>query len=161
MAVAINGFVYFTMVYGHWKPGKWWILSSVVLWMIRRDDMRAGVQLAGYPYDSKEMPPMQSMAIIGHLFEYCENYRDISLTPLVPALLLCCVVPNLKCQIHFVPQIQRKPITACAGPPPPTCRGWVSPSSSSPGHGRHCNPTADPGKACTLLYLFHNLHISH
>ena len=26
--------------------------------MIRRDDMRAGVQLAGYPYDSKEMPPM-------------------------------------------------------------------------------------------------------
>ena len=60
MAVAINGFVYFTMVYGHWKPGKWWILSSVVLWMIRRDDMRAGVQLAGYPYDSKEMPPMVS-----------------------------------------------------------------------------------------------------
>ena len=58
MAVAINGFVYFTMAYGHWKPGKWWILSSVVLWMIRRDDMRAGVQLAGYPYDSKEMPPM-------------------------------------------------------------------------------------------------------
>ena len=46
------------------------------------------------------------------VFEYCENYRDTSLTPLVPALVLCCVVPNLKCQIHFVPQIQRKPITA-------------------------------------------------
>ena len=58
MAVAINGFVYFTMVYGHWKPGKWWILSSVVLWMIRCADLRAGVQVAGYPYDSKEMPPM-------------------------------------------------------------------------------------------------------
>ena len=58
MAVAINGFVYFTMAYGHWKPGKWWILSSVVLWMIRCADLRAGVQLAGYPYDSKEMLPL-------------------------------------------------------------------------------------------------------
>ena len=55
--MAINGFVYFTMAYGHWKPGKWWILSSVVLWMIRCADLRAGVQLAGYPYDSKEIVP--------------------------------------------------------------------------------------------------------
>ena len=38
--------------------------------MIRCADLRAGVQLAGYPNDSKEMPPLRLVAVFGFLVSH-------------------------------------------------------------------------------------------
>ena len=46
------------------------------------------------------------MGIIGHLFEYCENYRDITLTPLVRHC--CCAVSCQTSSAKFISCLRYK-----------------------------------------------------